>query len=332
MSDTGKSFLGPIAQWGVAIAVSASIGAAIATAIHRSPDNASGATAHGAAVSAEQRGRIESLAKRSLQGVDVLDVGQGPYGMSWAVLAKDGTRQVAWVTPGELSLMLGDLFVGGANLSQEVRLSIGSGAPVALPPPAPTGYSNDPVTDLQVMPIAAPVSAPNQGGLDPSGTDLRVAGAFMQVKDSFFSIPLYGNGSGGEILVFADPDCRFCHDLLQRLNASAAGITSRGIRVRWYPVGVLHPENGHSLQRAAAQLQSGPADLLAGGVVNAAATVTQESLRRTAMNTKALGEISPRQILTPTILFRNHSGQSVVRLGAPTSDEEFVALINGVGK
>ena len=332
MSDTRKSLFGPVARWGAAVATSASIGAAIATVVHRSLEDAPDATVHGASVPAEQRGRIESLAKASLMGVEVLGVGQGPYGMSWAVLAKDGTRQVAWITPGELSLMLGDLFVGGSNLSHEVRLSFGGGAQTAMPPSVPSGHLDKPAADLQTMPIASSVSMPTQGGLDPSGTDLRVAGAFMQVKDSFFSIPLYGNGSGGQILAFGDPDCRFCHDLLQRLNASAAGITSRGIRVRWYPVGVLHPENGHSLQRAAAQLQSGPADLLAGGVVNAAATVTQESLRRVAMNTKALGEISPRQILTPTILFRNHSGQSVVRLGAPTSDEEFVALINGVGK
>ena len=299
MNDTRKILSRPAVRFGVAI-VAVVAGTALTLHWERATIEQVG---HDAAISAEQRARIVSLATKSLHGVEVVDTGQGPYGMSWAVLAKGGTRQVAWVTPGEPP----------ADLPQS---------------PAPTSQPGE-SEDFQFMPVAAP-GRTAQPNLDHTGTNLQVAAAFLQVKDSFFSIPLFGDGSGGDLLVLADPDCHFCHDLLRRLNASAADITKRGIRVRWYPVGVLRPQNGYSLQRAAAQLQSGPAGLLAGGVVSDTSGVTQESLRRVAMNTKALGEISPRQILTPTVLFRNHNGQSVIRLGAPTNDEQFFGLINEV--
>ena len=333
MDDTRKILSRPAVQVGAAIVAGVVVGVSgITVTRHQREQAIIEQVGHDAAISAEQRARIVSLATKSLHGVEVVDTGQGPYGMSWAVLAKGGTRQVAWITPGELSLMLGDLFVNGANLSREVRVSLEGkpGEPPADLPqsPAPTSQPGE-SEDFQFMPVAAP-GRTAQPTLDHTGTNLQVAAAFLQVKDSFFSIPLFGDGSGGDLLILADPDCHFCHDLLRRFNASAADITKRGIRVRWYPVGVLRPQNGYSLQRAAAQLQSGPAGLLAGGVVSDTSGVTQESLRRVAMNTKALGEISPRQILTPTVLFRNHSGQSVIRLGAPTNDEQFFGLINEV--
>ncbi len=283
------------------------------------------------AISASQRERIEALVQRVVGGgARIAEVGQGPYGMSWAIVAKAGKRQVVWTSPGELSLMLGDLYVDGTNLSDAVRVAYADTKAIEPAPAQP------------IEPTAAPAPVPQapvqqdqdvefqqiSSRITPEGVDLGVAGAFIKVHQSFTSIPLYGDGSGGEFYVFGDPDCGYCHRLLGMLNARADELTRIGFRVLWYPVGILRPKNNESLQRAAAQIQLGPKHLLQGGVLDTMPAVQQEALQQAALNTKALSEILPRSLRTPTIIYKPDGKPFFVYAGAPDTENELSRLIN----
>lgn len=327
---------------GINILASAGVAAAITLGAHlvmpvKSTGHLSAIEAQAAsaryrdAIFASQRERIEALVQRVVgSGARIVEVGQGPYGMSWAIVSKAGKRQVVWTTPGELSLMLGDLYVDGDNLSDVVRAAY---ADIKAVEPAP-------VQPIEPTAAPAPVQqAPVQQDQDvefqqissritPEGVDLGVAGAFIKVHQSFTSIPLYGDGSGGEFYVFADPDCGYCHRLLGMLNARADELNKMGFRVLWYPVGILRPKNNESLQRAAAQIQLGPEHLLKGGTLGAMPAVQQEALQQAAMNTKALSEILPRSLRTPTIIYKPDGKPFFVYAGAPDTENELSRLIN----
>lgn len=288
-------------------------------------------------VSPEQMARLEALVEQSFgEKATITATGAAPYGFRWLVVSKDGTRQVAWASPGELSLSVGDFFVGGANLSESVRLAVSTAAPAAEA--AKVERTSQTAAPLLPMPAQQPAMLPAQQDeaefqtiatrhITPSGIDMGIATAFAKVADSFASVSLYGDGSGGELLVFADPDCGYCHNLLGMLNERASGFQKEGFRVRWYPVGILRPRNNESLNRAAAMLQAGAPGLLAGGRVQSIDGVTQDALKQVALNTKALSEILPQNMRTPTILYRSRDGLVNVLNGHPGSDEALDRII-----
>lgn len=247
--------------------------------------------------------KVESLVAKDTHGTaTVRTVFDGPIGSGLTGAVIEGGSQppaVVWIAADGKTLIYGNVFdARGQNLTQMATLRLAP-APIrpAAPPPVPAAASGPPGA-FSVAPLAPGAYRAMAGGV-----------RFLQ------------EGTGKKSLwIFLDPNCAWCHRLYADLREHPL---PGDVSVNWVPVAFLKPS---SVGRAETILDKGlPAlkddeDRFDVSTEDGGVSETRRPDLEAEVLKNSRSLVSVGGIRTPTLVFRDGTGQSRRFDGYPTPE------------